>query len=442
MPLQPMQFQPEQLGEMLLKGLTTGQGLVKGAVDTRGQYLKNAIQQQYGMPQAAADLQKSQLYNQYYGRDMESQIGMHDALAGLYGKQAQEVAYKLAHPELFQTPSSLNYSLMGLGGGVGAGGGGGGMQSTAMPQQASAPQQQLPQPQEQQPQGWQAPQQPANRQMLMLSRQLMMQPGMQQLMQPINMNDAVQQQAQQPPQQDLIPGTKIPKTGNPYRDSYIAQNFPDPEEKAKLEAQRESQKKFGELEATRITKAQDKAEDKAEEMEQLRGYADEFKQNYDNTSLTGAWNGNSYAYTSAAQGADVAANNMQKIMAAQLGGRTLSDARLKFAGDLKLNRSMNEETVQRKYNNIVAFADRIAELPAMRSIATNMGYSKDQTDLAIRSYLKYRPPYDVKTGANLTENANTFEDFITPEALESYKTKGWYQPPTQAELEKRARGEG
>jgi hypothetical protein len=70
--------------------------------------LMNRIQEiksRYEEPRQRADLEKALQYNQYYGPNMQSQIGLRGAQAGHYGELNKDLAYARAHP-LMQAPET------------------------------------------------------------------------------------------------------------------------------------------------------------------------------------------------------------------------------------------------------------------------------------------------------------------------------------------------
>lgn len=107
MPIQFPDFQRLSFDEAnpFLVGAERGQkftqNLLQFPQDLRAKMLANqiaAVQAKYAEPLTQADLEKAKLYNQYYGKDIESQIGLRGAQAGNLGAETRKIDYILNHP--------------------------------------------------------------------------------------------------------------------------------------------------------------------------------------------------------------------------------------------------------------------------------------------------------------------------------------------------------
>lgn len=80
-----------------------GYGLSQGIAAHLNQLNAQKLQQlmPFVAPQAQADLQKSQLFNQYYGKDITSQIGLRGAQAGNLGADTRKTNFFLNNPGYF-----------------------------------------------------------------------------------------------------------------------------------------------------------------------------------------------------------------------------------------------------------------------------------------------------------------------------------------------------
>jgi len=87
---------PEQANPM-------GYGLSQGIAAHLNQLNAEKLQQlmPYVAPQAQADLQKAQLFNQYYGKDINSQIGLRGAQAGNLSADTKKTNFFLNNPGYF-----------------------------------------------------------------------------------------------------------------------------------------------------------------------------------------------------------------------------------------------------------------------------------------------------------------------------------------------------
>lgn len=80
-----------------------GYGLSQGIASHLNQLNAQKLQQlmPYVAPQAQADLQKAQLFNQYYGKDITSQIGLRGAQAGNLSADTKKTNFFLNNPGYF-----------------------------------------------------------------------------------------------------------------------------------------------------------------------------------------------------------------------------------------------------------------------------------------------------------------------------------------------------
>lgn len=119
-------FQPINYAQIQPQGLplfrNLGEDIRQSAMfpqELRQAQLENMIKQvqaNFAQPFAEQDLQKAKLYNQYYAPDIQSQIGLRGAQAGLAGSETQKNKYLLEHPGLMGGDAAKEIqSLMDLG---------------------------------------------------------------------------------------------------------------------------------------------------------------------------------------------------------------------------------------------------------------------------------------------------------------------------------------
>lgn len=128
MPIQPISFPMlsfEQANPSLVGakyGQEMAQSGLKFPLEQEARRLANAIaavNAQYAEPLKMEELEKAQLYNQYYGPDIESQMGLRSAQAGLAGAQAglagteaEKIRFLLKNPAYMNPEAAMiSYAL-------------------------------------------------------------------------------------------------------------------------------------------------------------------------------------------------------------------------------------------------------------------------------------------------------------------------------------------
>jgi hypothetical protein len=193
----------------------------------------------------------------------------------------------------------------------------------------------------------------------------------------------------------------------------------------------QGQNKFSrESDIKEYNKAFNEANSAAEDAAEFQGWADMFKQSYENAPEVGRFKGKLPAISSEAVNAQKASDNMQAIMAKMLSGRVLTNQELKFAGGLKFSRDMPKESVDELYDFLSIKGQRISEKAAFLEQASEMGIPEHKAQTMFRKYDNERPIYDFKSKKPLSENLGTWEDFLNPE--KSSKKRWKYSQQTGA----------
>jgi len=155
----------------------------------------------------------------------------------------------------------------------------------------------------------------------------------------------------------------------------------------------------------------------AKDAAQMKGYIDQFQSAYSKLENKGAVLGRLPAFTSEQQIADNAAQNMQQVMIKLMNTNRMTNYELKFAGNLKLNRSMNPQTVKDVGDFLKAKAERLGEESKFINAAKNKGIGAEDAKVLWNEYENDRPVYNFEERKINKENLNSYGDYLTPEAL-------------------------
>jgi len=424
MPIQPISFPMlsfEQANPSLVGakyGQEMAQSGLKFPLEQEARKLANAIaavNAQYAEPLKMEELEKAQLYNQYYGPDIQSQIGLRGAQAGLAGAQAglagteaEKLRFLMKNP-IYMNPEAalLQYALQNTqqGGQQPSAMGGGAPSALGMP---AAPQMA----------GMPAGGQTANAQQYSLSPNA-------------------------PPLQNL------PQTGNPIVDAILAKKFMTPQQEAELGIWKENQRE-NVVNYNKGLEESSKATDNAITMNQ---YIDKFKKSYEESKFkgTGVLGGQVPSYGAAAslapwhdfspeQQADQASQNLQAALIPLLKTGNLSNNELSFLGGLKLNRGMTQKSVEHVSEYLKAANNRTIEYQSFLNAAKSKGVDKWTADNIWNLYKEQRPIIDTNSGEINHDFTKTWSDYLTPAAVKSVQTGTKWEPPiTDADIKHTAR---
>ena len=168
----------------------------------------------------------------------------------------------------------------------------------------------------------------------------------------------------------------------------------------------------------------------AKDAVQMKNLIKQFNNAYSKITSKGPVLGRAPAISSETQTADNAAQNMQQMILKLMKTNRMTNYELQFAGNLKLNRTMNPQAVKDIGNFLDAKADRLVEQQKFITAAKNKGMPAEEAKTLWNTYDNERPVYDFETRKVNKENLNSSKDYLNPEALESIHNIGAYSPTT------------
>lgn len=159
------------------------------------------------------------------------------------------------------------------------------------------------------------------------------------------------------------------------------------------------------------------ANETARDATQMKSLINQFQSAYSKIENKGPVLGRLPAVTSEQQIADNAAQNMQQMMVKLMKTNRMTNYELQFAGNLKLNRAMNPETVKDVGNFLKAKSERLTEEPKFINAAKNKGIRAEDAKVLWNEYENDKPVYNFETRSINKNNLNSYADYLTPEAL-------------------------
>lgn len=387
-----------------------------------GQMLQNALKQneaQYAQPNSQQALQQAMLQNQYYGPNMESEIGLRGAQTGLAGQQSKMVQFQMEHPELFgQSPAAMLEWLKKNGVDVNSQLGNGGFSGAGMNDQF----------QESQSLGGALPS-----------------PGSNQVGMPPTMGGQGQ------PMQNQMPGmqTGIGSNPNSFMQSYLRKNLIgselDPYQQAGLELQKNIAQSEIPLRTERINQASQIASTAASTKQNVA----KFLNNYEKANFKGPGSLSGGVSTSGISGGiasafgydltpevemDQASAALQTDLIPKFQGK-MTQGEFEFLSNLKLYREMPKQAAKDTGELLNAGADRAAEYQRFLTTGINKGYPVSAIDTAWTQYINQRPMMNLESGKVNRDFMNTGKDFLDPKAVRAWSSGQPYQVINDRDIE-------
>lgn len=220
----------------------------------------------------------------------------------------------------------------------------------------------------------------------------------------------------------------------------LANKFMSPEQKAQMQIQNATQIDSIKQNNRDYQKELDSASKDAITSRELTKSLDQLGNSYNKLSdyERGPLSGHLPAFSSNAQLADNAANNLQAQMVRSVanGGR-VTNYLTKFTGTLKPNRSMTPAALKELTTYMNANAVRQQEYPSFLIAAREKGIDAQTAKTLWNQYDEQRPVYNfTKKKVNDYSNKN-YNDYLSDEAINAVKNGGFYNPnKTQSALSK------
>ncbi|NTU69258.1 hypothetical protein HGB13_00295 [bacterium] len=152
---------------------------------------------------------------------------------------------------------------------------------------------------------------------------------------------------------------------------------------------------------------------------QMKNLINQFENAYSKIDARGPVIGKIPAFTAEAQMADNAAQNMQQMILKLMKTNRMTNYELQFAGNLKLNRAMQPETVKDIGNFLKAKSDRLIEEQKFFNSAKKKGIEAEEARTLWNAYDNERPVYDFEKRRINKNNIKTSQDYLNPERLET-----------------------
>lgn len=166
---------------------------------------------------------------------------------------------------------------------------------------------------------------------------------------------------------------------------------------------------------------------------------DQFKTNYDKSKETGAALGNLPAVSSAAQLVDTASAKLQGLEAQNLPSNRTGIGVINFIGKQKPSRSMNPQAAQTSYDFWKENGIRSIEEQQFKNAAKYQGVDPYTANSLWSNYNNQRPWYDFDSNKPNTQYRGTWNDYLTPKAIQSVQTGQKYTPPLSNPATRRVR---
>ncbi len=129
--------------------------------------------------------------------------------------------------------------------------------------------------------------------------------------------------------------------------------------------------------------------------------------------------------------ADNAAQNMQAIMVKLLGSGKITNQELGFAGNLKINRAMPQQSVQELSDFMKAKNNQIMEQQQFLNAAKNQGVDVQTANTLWNRYINQRPVYDFQSRSANDNFQGSYNDYLTPQAVNAARSGQAYVPIPQ-----------
>ena len=166
----------------------------------------------------------------------------------------------------------------------------------------------------------------------------------------------------------------------------------------------------------------------------MKNLINQFQSAYSKLDNKGPVLGRLPAVTSEQQIADNAAQNMQQMMVKLMKTNRMTNYELQFAGNLKLNRAMNPQTVKEVGDFLKAKAERLTEEPKFINAAKNKGLSAEDAKVLWNEYENDMPVYNFEKRSINKGNLNKYGEYLTPDALAKVNNPGMQSSPEAPEM--------
>lgn len=150
---------------------------------------------------------------------------------------------------------------------------------------------------------------------------------------------------------------------------------------------------------------------------QLSNLVSQFKNNYAQTSETGAGLGRLPAVSSAAQLTDNASNNLAALYAKQITGGRVTNYEAQYVNSLKPTRSMNSQAAQTSSDFWQQKALRMQEEQPFLNTAKANGVDLQTAQTLWNQYNNQRPVYNFQQHQPNTQFQKTWSAYLTPQAV-------------------------
>lgn len=427
---QPLSFQQ---ANPLLSGIQAGQGIYQQGVMNK--YLAPSLQQQLQTQTLQNAMQ--QIKNQYLPQTLQSDIGLTQAQTGLAGAQAKgalaNAGYIGAQTNRFQqeTPYDVQKAMIspytdpmlsrGAQGQLAA-------QTGAVPQSLLSmlnlrKQQPMDQSQQQPDQSDQS-QAPGGLTQTDSGTPISWS-GMQQ--QPQQMGTQPQQIGMQSSQPGMTPGT-APQvfSGTPGQNWLMFGSPINPFQSAAMMQQATSG-------VTQWQDAQNNAAQASTAANDTDKALEQFKNAYDKATYRGPLAGKMAAPLrgSNEQLTDSAAATLQLAMVKAQGFNKFTNMESQIVGSSKPNRLMSPGAIDQLYSFLKAKNSQTEEMPQFYQASQNAGLDRQTSDALWQNYINQRPVYDFKSNSANTNFRGSFNDYLTPQAVNALKSGQPYVPIPQ-----------
>lgn len=220
-------------------------------------------------------------------------------------------------------------------------------------------------------------------------------------------------------------------TGNPMQNYLMFGSPLSPYLQMQLQAIGKGMETQQSAAATDYSKALTDSQNEANIGTQLSNLADQFQQSYNATNEKGFAGGRLPAVSSDAQAADNASQNMAALVAKTIAGGRVTNYEMQYISNLKPNRAMNPQTAQMVSDFWKQKALRMNEQQAFLNTAKNEGVDIYTANTLWNQYNNQRPVYDFANRQPNTQYQNSWNDFLTPQAVNAAQTGQRYVMPPQ-----------
>lgn len=221
--------------------------------------------------------------------------------------------------------------------------------------------------------------------------------------------------------------------GNSILNNYLASKFMSPEQKSQMQVQNASQIDTMKQNNRDYQKELDTAAKDAGTSRELTKSIDQLRNSYNQLGEfeRGPLTGHLPAFSSNAQLADNAANNLQaQMVRAVANGGRVTNYLTRFTGTLKPNRSMTPATLNELSTYMSANASREQEYPSFLIAAREKGIDAQTAKTLWNQYNEEKPVYDFNKKKVNNYKDKSYNDYLSNKAVNSVKQGESYKPNT------------